>query len=504
MRILYAVLLFLTCSASAEPLPAADAKKLWDQSLKLYTAGDFERSRNLLLYLVKAKPANALYWFNLGNSYFMLEQFRYAETCFKKVESLGSHLAPAAALYRSKALSALGDKEAAKILLQQLLQSKKLTKSLAQDANRDLLVLNSSAPVEDGVAGEAFRLYREGRFRRALRVIEKSKVQDDNLKMLKAMILIKLDREDSAHEILSRLDGDLARSLIERIRNTYSKPKWVFIETAAGHDSNVYGANDATAAGVWSVQAGGGGRFISKGLWYGSGGYSGRYREVLSYSDLRMVQHEGRLNFGREVAGDLVALSPYILHETLGGNARRFVSGTTARARTTWKGVEFGFEGEWTAQRSLDRDESYLTGSGQNYSLYTGWVHNPVYLRANIMLGRLDVGDQDLGSGALLPYAHHSRGGGGTVLWRVRTDWAVEFSAAYTLRIYPTPPSSGPKREDREWSWTTRVTKTFSPELSLYSSLTSTDNESTLNSTAVSNESYSQLQIMAGVIWDAI
>lgn len=505
------LILFFLFSFPAHTLTAAQAKKLWDRSLKTYAAGDFERSRNLLLYLVKAQPKNALYWFNLGNSYFMLGQFPYAETCFYKVETLRSKLAPAARLYRAKALKERGEAEAATRLLQQLLKSQ-LPKTLRDEAHRDLVALTSAGESGNGtVTDEVMRLYREGKYRRALRILKQAEIQDDNINMLRAMILIKLDREDRAHDILSRIERvgdeplkDLARNLLERIRNAYSKPRWVFAELAAGQDSNVYGAHEATAAGTLAAQAGAGGRFMSQGLWYGTGGYSLRHRQVFDHDDLQFLQHEARLNFGREVATDLIALSPFFQHESYDNDPRRFAGGAALRWRTGDAGLEFGADAEWTEERAMDHDYRYLTGSTQNYVIYSSLIHNPFYARAFLRWSRQDTGDQETSTGGLVPYAHRGYGPGFSVLWRMRLDWTVELAAAYQWREYPTPPSSGPKRKDKEWSLSARLTKTFTPQWAVYSALGSRENNSTLNDSAVSNENYSQFQILAGVIWDAI
>jgi len=502
------LILILTFGPGARALTAAESQNLWQRSLRFYQQQDFEKSRNTLLLLVKADPKNALYWFNLGNSYFMLQQYNYAETCFYRVEVLRSPLAPAARLYRAKSLTARGEKEQAHRMLQGLAAAPTTPKAIREEAAKDLIALGESG----GTASEVLKLYQAGKFRRAMRVLKEAEIQDDNLRLLKAMLLIKLNREDAAQEILAKLQNsgtegvrEMARHLYDRIRNTYSKPKWLFVETSGGYDSNVQGASTGESGSALATLFGAGGRFFNEGLWYATAGYAGRWREYPGHSEVSGLAHEVRANAGREVSTDLILLSPYYTHESWDGAARRSMTGATLRVRKGNEALEYGVEADVHADSALSGEQEYLEGSGQNYQLYAGLISFPFYVRGTLRWERNDSGDQTFSNGDVIPSAYRSYGFGFTLLLRLRKDWAAETSASYVTRYYPTLASPGnERREDDAYSLSLRATKIFTPKFSAYASLSYGKNSSTLDASSVSNENYSQTQALAGVIWDAL
>src|SRR5262245_33389247 len=86
-------------SAKSTAEPADVTARLFQQGLALFQERRFSESQNVFYQLIKRNRRNAVYWFNLGNSFYMLQKYQEAEICFANVRKLRSALWPAAALY---------------------------------------------------------------------------------------------------------------------------------------------------------------------------------------------------------------------------------------------------------------------------------------------------------------------------------------------------------------------------------------------------------------------
>lgn len=478
-----------------------EAQQQFNKSLQLYSSQKYSEGRNILRELVRAYPKNALYWFNLGTQNYMLKDYANADRSFLQVEKLNSPLTPAARVYRAKCAREAGDFLRAKQILQSALRDPRLTAALREEAGKDLLAIQNKSQM-DATANEALNLYREGKYKRALRLLRANKNPSEGHLLLSALILIKLEREDQAHQILKKLQSSapssdlhaLAGILLDRIRDTYSKPKWLFVEGAAGNDSKTVLLSDF----------GGGARFWDQDLWYASAGYLGRWRETISESDLRILIHEVQGNFGYEVGTELFMLSPFVAHETWGSHAARLSSGLRFHFRKGNEQLEYGLDADLAFDRALSSEFAYLQGNVQTLKAYAGRVVYPVYGQAYLNVERQDIGDQRYSNGDVLPMAYLGWGPGLRALWKFRREWAVQGSVMYMMRDYPTKSlPTGKERNDREWTISGRVTHFVSPNLSFYGNVSVINNQSTLGASDVSDESYTRTQILAGAVWDA-
>lgn len=484
---------------------------LFKQSVEDYQKKDYERSRKALRRLLRERPKQALYWFNLGNANFMLNDFESAGRCFARVESLRSPLAPAAKLYRAKALAAQGEVIKSRQILQSLLKQENVPPSIRDEAMRDLLSASNNERL-DAQEAEALDLYRQGKYRRAFRILRKKRGLNEDGQLLKALILIKLDREDEAHRLLKKIERAgfsgriqvLAGSLLDRIRDTYSKPKWLFVEAAAGFDSNKYSAPDAESGTDILTEFGAGGRMWAENLWHFSGGYIGRWRETAGEDSLRVFAHELQISFGREVGTDLVLLTPFVQHETWGGDPAFAGAGARLRVRTGNENLEFGLDSELARHSALSDDLSYLSGNVAQGRFYAGTIFYPVYGQAFVDVERQAIGDQRYSSGEVLPMAYHGWGPGLRVLWRPVERWAAQLTVSHKLRDYENASQpGGKKRKDGETELNARLTRIFSQQLSAYVTASYIRHDSNLGDGDVSDESFKQTQILAGALWDA-
>lgn len=478
-------------------------------SLQLYGQKDYKGARDILRQLTSAQPKNALYWFNYGNACFMLKDFVTAEKAFATVENLQSPLAPAATLYRAKALREAGQTEQAILLLQDLVKRENLPTHLKEQAGAELAALRPAVG-EDSARAQIVGLYRNGRYKRALQLIKNSR--DPDLLMLKALILIKLNEEEAAYPILRQLNAhpnvesykNLSDQLIGQILNTYSKPKWFFVDAALGHDSNIRLARNSEAGTRLFADVGGGGRVWSENLDMVTLGYTGRIRETAGQKDLRVVSHEVQTGVGRELGTELYMLSPFFILESWADTPVRWSLGTRLRLRKGTESFEYGLTAELSSDRAMKESLAYLSGVNLQTRVFAGWIRYPSYIQAFLTFETQNTGGQPYSDGETVPTAYLGWGPGARYLYRFNRRWAFEISALYVGRHYRglVLPNEQ-ERRDEELLVGTTVTRLFSNRHSIYLTVSSDRNKSTLSANDSVDQTYNQWQVLTGAVWEA-
>lgn len=475
-------------------------------AMRSYQSGDHERARQELLALARQAPANAVVWFNLGNASFLAKDFIGAETAYLKVEALASPLAPAAKLYRARLKRDTGDKKAALDLYQELLRSPGLPPGLRDQALRAALELKP--PSRSGE--RALELYRAGKYPQAYRLLKKTR--DPDLLFLKALTLIKLDREDSAYTLLKTLEGnarlahlrELTEQIVERIRESYAKPKWLFVETAAGTDDNVYKSVTKQSSAVFFADVGGGGRLWAEDLWQWGFGYVGKFRETAGHKDLRTFEHEVQTGLGREIGRELLSFSPFYQHATWAGQASREALGLRARYRTGGSKTDQSVDLEYSQARALNDSLGYLTGPSLSARLGAGWLMFPAYGQAFLSVEKQEIGELAYSTGETLPLSYMGWGPGARVLWRIGPGWTLDFTLFYTQRAFVgSVQPLNLKRTDKELAYGVHALRAFGFGFSAYLSVSYIDNESTIATGDGIDQNFTRMQSLLGVMWDA-
>lgn len=460
------------------------------QAMQLYAQKNYSDSRKILNVLVESNPTRALYWFNLGNANFMLQDYAAAERSFVKVIELKSPLAPAAWLYRAKSLKESGSTEKAKKILAWLARKHGTPTGLRQEATRELL---SDTP--DDQSQTALEFYRQGKYRLALRAMKGSPPDNESAQLLKALILIQLDRQDQAQVILKKLTHPLSAVLLESLRTTYSKTKWLYLESNLGYDNNIRKAENAEAGTSLFANAGIGARLWAKDLWLINAGYDGRWNETFGAPDLRVYSHELQSGWGRAAATDLLLLTPFLIHESWDNRPARLGRGVRFHFRTGTTLREYGMSGEWEYDTSLNDDNNYVAGTQTRARIYWGGLFFPVYGQAFLDVERQLTGDQTYSDGTVLPLAYTGWGPSLRLLWKVDRRWALDFDGQYRMRVYRTHIQPGNLlRRDQELNLGLRLTLQAQANLQPYLAMTWTKNSG--------GAIYQRLQVLTGAVWD--
>src|SRR3954468_11796192 len=98
--VLICLLLVPVCRVA--PGAAADAVPAFRKAVALSDRKNYAAARAVLQKLIRARPKEGLYWFNLGGAQYNLGDYRAAQSAFETVVRLRSPLSPAALLCLAK------------------------------------------------------------------------------------------------------------------------------------------------------------------------------------------------------------------------------------------------------------------------------------------------------------------------------------------------------------------------------------------------------------------
>lgn len=503
----YSLIWLMSASSFGAEAPLS-TRQLWQSSLIFYNQGQFVEARHLLAKLVRQNPKNALYWFNLGNAYFMLGSFPEAETCFRWVEFLRSPLGPAARLYRAKALAARSETGQALEVLRQLLKSKMLTAAIRDQALRDLRALES--PQTSG--SSAMHLYRAGRYEEALSLLNQQDNSEENT-ILKSLVLLKLDREDDALKNLQQVRQrvrapdlkDTLERLLERIPDGSNPNHWLSVDVAAGADSNIENSAEEEAGAVGLLGLHGGVRWWQRENWFLNLGYHFQGSEWWDHPRLRVVSHELRSNLVLGRGRQSGRISVFINHDSWGNKAVRHTEGVTLNGSRVFGRTEWGLDSTLAWSSSLSKDRDDLEGRIHALRLSGAVLYFPVHGRVYLQLERRAVGDLAYSSGERIPAANSGWGPRLEVLWSVSRSWVSEFSYERMMRDYWTRAEPGGRqRTDVETELKARVIKVFSPRFSGFFSLSHAEISSTLRAGDVIDGNSQRDEALLGMVWDVL
>ncbi|HEX4923432.1 MAG TPA: tetratricopeptide repeat protein, partial [Bdellovibrionales bacterium] len=93
----------------AGPALGARDDVMFKRAMTLAQKKKLKSARKIMMDLTRRNPRNGLYWFNLGNIFYLLADWPRAEDAYYNVILVKSPLAPAAELYLAKTLMEKGD-----------------------------------------------------------------------------------------------------------------------------------------------------------------------------------------------------------------------------------------------------------------------------------------------------------------------------------------------------------------------------------------------------------
>jgi Flp pilus assembly protein TadD len=466
----------------------------------------FRESKAALEKLTTADPASSLYWFNLGNACYSLNEYRNAERAYGKVVQLKSKLAPAASLYLARVQRLLDRPERAARTLRPL-REQNLPSALAK------AVESETAETQTDLLALALAHYREGRSRQAIPLLNAALSLRENMEaeLLLGLASVKeaspneaakafsLVKEQSTNPELRNEAGELLAQLGKRAPRRF-RP---FAGLAAGYNSNVYATGDSgspTSDPTLQAQLGVDYPLLQKQYAGLSAGYSLLYMEVFQQPAQRAFTHSFSAAAQATAGNWVFRLHPRLDIESLGGDPYLRQWGTSGEMQWSYGKSDLGLR--LTAMK-LDPGSTYEYLDGFSRAFKPYWTLN--LPRGSVTLSYIDsehhVGDFATAT-SLLPLAHHTRG----VQAAGECDfapWALAGSFTYQALTFDNKAEPDDLyRADRQYDFFVKVSRRISETLLVFGSDDFLINKSTLGSQNTTNKNYTQNIFLAGLAWE--
>lgn len=505
----------LGCMTSALAKDNSDDKD-FQRALSLFGSEQYGGSKRILQKLTKKKPGVALYWFNLGNARFMLNEYSRAISAYEKVIVLKSPLTPAALFYIAKTQKNLGQLEEAEKGLESLALMK-LPVNLAQSVNDDLLAVRQlRAPQEEKLVAEGLKFYQEEDYEKALaaanRAIEKKPTPEAY--MLKGLSLVKLEEEREALqsfvEVVKRspktaIRGEAVQFIrqIREQRTLQQRRISARAEVSGGYNSNVRLSPGVSALHSGSVRAlaGAGYYFARSDTFTAEARYALAWQEFTNSTDDRSITHtvEAPLSYSRY--GHFLQILPYLQYSYRGTHPYLFRPGFLARAIENFRELEVGLAYELSSNVPGRSEYEYLRGGVQSAQASVGYYFPKLFVSAAYRQGAENTGDitDSLGT---LPIANRFHGPSVLLLWFPGGKWEITLSEALSFVSFRTLSQPGSlERQDRQLVSDLQVAYRFNRSWRVFLSAGWLRNSSTLDATTVQDKNFNQWTFQSGASW---
>jgi tetratricopeptide (TPR) repeat protein len=519
-KIFLAVLLLLTMPASLGRAQAStDPDEDFRQAIEFFEARQFLESRRILERLTEAHPTRALYWFNLANSDYMLEDHAGALRGYQKVIALRSPLSPAARLYAARAYRKTGEHTSAVRELN-LLQGARLPPEMTAALHSEIDALQAVL-LEAGID-----LYRSQRYRGALQTFSLAleMTADAEIELMKGLALLRLDEPDEAKKAFdSVLEETVPSDASTRLREDSQhflrqiekgdwptvRPYWLFADLAGEYDSNIFGSGahePSLSEPVISVDLGAGYRNTAFDPLLLQISYYFSWDEVIDEPSLRFLQNSIYGHMTWDSGGWLLEIRPGFRHQILGTDSFLAKPGIGAVVQRRLSRHRIGARYDYTRNFSPSRTYDYLEGGIHIGSVYWRYERPRWLAEVSAMVFKEGIGDLVLSTEVpleVLPLAQVSLGPRLYLSWSSGRLWSLQAITSYLFRNYEDRAQPGDEsRRDRQWNLNLRLSRRIHSGLGVFVSSIVTVNDSTLGAGSVRDRNYTQFIISGGLFWD--
>jgi hypothetical protein len=437
--------------------------------------------------------------------------FDLALTAHSRVVTLNSKLTPAARLYMAKSYVALGNKEAARVVLESVIASQP-PPGIAKAAADDMSEL-TGVPEHEKLALES---YQSGDFAGAekqLRALPLDSLTADDLLLL-GMAMLKQRKPFLAERVFRRalkmpLDPEkrtMARELLVQARREESLPYWTFFESGVGWTSNAY--DDGRS--VSSVQspllraaAGFGYHFLQGRKFSFKAGYLLTYEYPTAAYQLRTLVHTIQAPLIQRLGGFELVVTPFFQEQVWNGEVASDKTGVTARVSTMRERFELGGEGEIDSQHSRSSLYQYLRGTSYDLKPYVAFWGNVSYVQVYWLFGQDGTNDIVYPDQSVLPLRNSYQGPGIRLIVRLDDAASLQVGMVFLQKDYRNPELPFDKaRNDREMDSFAKYRRRINRNLSGFGLLEFVSNSSSLGTGDVRDKNYDITTILAGLTVD--
>lgn len=518
----FLMILILLIPQSSWSLNEGD-ETAFKKAVELTNAADYEGSRIIFENLTKAYPDKALYWFNLGNNYFLLKQYSLAMTAYQNVIKLNSPLANPARFYIAKSFRKLKDlKRAEKILL--FLKKTNLPPHLMNEVLSELSSIEEEttpkSQQKDDYLRRGIKLYESKDYDSALAQFNKSLQANSNPKTLMMRGLTQLQRNhpEEAREDFARIlearDESLkedAQFFLKKIQNqNWEKkyPYWLFLDLAGGFNSNIYenGKSESIKSGATVQFLSGMGYHFFKGQPVSFKlGYQFYQEEILGSPEAKFLSHSLQSFLNYDTHDWFVQGSAILQSQTLGSDPFLTKKSLSLKIQRSFGKHDLGAFYKYTENNSRSDIYSYLSGPTNNLKIYYNYNGTRYFVSLFASYTKNGIGDLTYTSGAVLPLASNSRTVGLTLDYYPNNIWELFNTLSYSDNTYENRAlPSGGQRFDNRTDNSTKVSYKIAPATKVYLSEEVSFNNSTLSQGNVADKNFDKFVTLMGITWDAL
>lgn len=483
---------------------------LFQKAVAMVMRKDYARPKKILFALTKKYPGNGLYWFNLGNIYFLTNEYENAVKCYRNVMFAKSSLAPAAETYLAKTYLAQNSiRDAAPILVN--LEKINLPVGLQgelENLRNDFL---------EKVRLQAISLYRARRNDETIELLlwaNKAYPRAEQL-ILVGMTWLRMGKPKRARTAF-RVAKDLAKEqnlvdesdqFLRQIREgTWDADRMFFpyVDLSVGYNSNVFSEFFEPQAKMGYKVATGGVYHLHRGdSFFANFRYRLLWEEYNDLADDQFLTYTLSTQLLYDKDNWLFELSPRFQHQFVNMTSYLYKPGAFFRAQRRFDNYEAGFSIDYGSGKATQDESSYLAGPTSSVTLF--WNRYWQELQATLFVfgEREDIGIYEPVAGDSYPLAFEGYGPGARIVWYPNDAW--EFSGGLTHSIRKYRPITAPEniqRDDTQTSLWTRTSFRLDKDISLYVSADFAGNRSTLDSTNYKNKNYNQGSIFGGFTWE--
>jgi tetratricopeptide (TPR) repeat protein len=483
----------------------------FSRALESFKSGNYEESSELLERLTRQNPDRGLYWFNLANAYYRLDNLEGATRAYEKVIQLKSPLSSAALFYLAETRIKQDRKPDAQRILKKL-TTESLPPRLAQAVASRLSELEGGPPIPQSLTDRAMKFYQEHDYPAALTALDqltRSKPSGDAF-FLKGLTQLRLGDPQGAKfsfEQAQSLSADPvirsdARNFIHQIREgTWNpdRPYSLVIDLWGDQNSNLFnnGVSETSVSGqVAHASLGFRYRFSNALI-----EYSPRLDEILNLPEDRLISNFGRFQLLWNRTDWIFSSALSMEHVILGGNSYQLRAGAQLKAERGLGPHILEFKFDYLRGFALSSSYNYLNGDTLGASASWSWLVGSSEIRASLGAGLEAIGDLVLTTGTL-PLGNASFGGGVGITQVLQPGLDFDFSVVYFEKSYLRDAQPGSvKRFDTLVSGTALLAYALSPQFRPFTSLSYTSNTSTLGANDVSDMNYHQWLGSIGFTW---
>lgn len=494
--VLFLILVCLSLS-HLQAWAAPNEGALFKTAMQAYQQNDFNTCVKDFTALLRLQPKKGLYWFNIGNCFFMAGDHAQAVASYDKVVQLRSPLASAAKLYKAKALLKMNQTEGSRKLLAEL-QSESLPAGLRADF--------------------ALELYQQEMYAQAERQVKQMpQPLDSKTQLLLGMILMKENKNSEAEKVLKNAaaaadlpeaDKASARDLAATLKasDTSTRTYSLFLDLAAGTTNNAYleGRSYAPVSSpLMRAGIGASYRFYQSPSWQQKVSYLFDYENPTNAPELNTQNHSLQVPLVYQNRLFEFGLVPFTQVEIWNGTFAAQKTGVLVRTATLGSASGGGFDLEVFSQRGTSDTYSYLTGSSYSVRPFFSYGAGIWTLQVYWLLGSDGTQDIVYSDGSRLPLQHNYQGPGLRGLWRLTSSSSLLAQMLYLERNYKNNALPEDKhRQDHELNASLKYVYGLSQGWVAYLLAEYNPNKSTLGSDDVRDKNYDNTNLLAGFGWD--